>query len=99
MIYTLHIINDIYIYINNTKQIWVNRKRFTTKFYVVYNNLLTEYYSCKTSNQVMTRWCISEIIVTDGVARWYSACPRPEKSAVQASATASCSGGELFTYI
>ena len=33
------------------------------------------------------------------IAQWQNACPRAKKSAVQASATASCCGGELFTNI
>ena len=33
------------------------------------------------------------------VAQWQGACPRTKKSAVQASTTASCCEGELFTYI
>ena len=33
------------------------------------------------------------------IAQWWSACPRAKKSVVQASATTSCCGGELFTYI
>ena len=33
------------------------------------------------------------------IAQWQSACPRTKKSAVQASATAPCYGGELFIYI
>ena len=33
------------------------------------------------------------------VTHWQSACLRTKRSAVQASATAPCCGGELFTYI
>ena len=33
------------------------------------------------------------------IARWWTAWPRTKMSAVQVSATASCCGGELFTYI
>ena len=42
----------------------------------------------------------SKVTQTGGrIAQWYSACPKTKKSAVQASATASCCGVELFTYI
>ena len=33
------------------------------------------------------------------IVQWQSACPKTRKSAVQVFTTASCCGGELFTYI
>ena len=33
------------------------------------------------------------------IAQWESACTKTKRSAVQASSTASCYRGELFTYI
>ena len=38
-------------------------------------------------------------LINGKIAQWQSACSRTKKSAVQVSATASCCGGELFTYI
>ena len=58
------------------------------------------YHRHKKQNKYAKQPSLTSVLKMGGrIAQWWTAYPKTKKSAVQASAMASCCGGELFTYI